>query len=167
MSIRSDRRLAPAGRPGAAVSARPPVLLALILALAACRGPAAGPPSTAADRFDGSAEATCSPVDATAVGFNLRPESDRELPQISLVLWPYGGISEGARVRFDKPENGYAAAWVAGTEWTPATDGELQLDSYREGGSAAGWFWLELSDGSRLEGWFEADWLDQGPVMCG
>lgn len=112
-------------------------------------------------------EIACSPVDAQGVGFELQPQDGEALPLVSLGLWPDRALAAGQRMRLRFKDEGYAAAHVSGTEWTQATDGELALETYAERQRASGWFRLELSDGSRLEGWFEAEWLDRGPVFCG
>ncbi len=144
------------------------LLLGLALVLSACEVAGGGPPAAGADHYLGTLQASCSPVDAAAIDFELRPESGAELPRVSLVLWSFSGLAEGSPIRFGPEDNaGYGAMFVRGTEWTPAIDGELSLDSYAEGQSAAGWFWLELGDGDRYEGWFQAEWQDQGPVLCG
>ncbi len=152
-------------------SARHRLGLALAVSLAGlligCARTGGEPPPESADRYLGSVETACSPLDAMAIGFNLQLATGEELPQVSITIWPSGDTSSGERVRLNFDGAGYGAAVVSGTEWTQAVDGEIQLEHYSAGQAAGGWFWLELSDAERLEGWFEAEWLDRGPVYCG
>lgn len=154
--------------PGTGVS-RAVIACALPLAaiLGGCARAAGDPPPATADRYRGTVEATCSPVDAAAIGLDLQPERGEQLPRIGITLWPRRGPVAGQRIELSMEGEGYAAALMGGTEWTQATGGVLMLESYAGGGPASGWFTLELSDGGRLSGWFEADWLDRGPVGCG
>lgn len=102
-----------------------------------------------------------------ATAFNLTPEGGAERPQVRITIWPDRGPSAGQRIQLDFDGAGYAAAFVSGTEWTQAIGGEIGLETFTAGKGSSGWFWLELSDGKRLEGWFEVEWLDRGPVYCG
>jgi hypothetical protein len=136
----------------------------LAMALSAC---ATGPPAEHAERYRGTFEDSCSPVDAFATAFELWPESLQSLERVSIVLWPREGLAAGQRIRLGLREDGSGSLYRSATEWDFAEEGEIYFERYMERGSAAGWFWLNLETGQRLEGWFEANWEDVGIVYCG
>ena len=132
--------------------------------MAGCSG--AGPVSSEAPYYAGTFEASCSPVDAQAILFDLHRLGDPEPPQVNIDVWRFESLIAGGDIELGK-RDGYGAAFIGGTEWIPAAEGMIGLDNYVEGEIASGWFWLELDGIARIEGRFEAAWSDAGPVMCG
>lgn len=128
---------------------------------------ASGPPAENAQRYHGTYEYSCSPVDALATAFELWPESRQSTERVSILLWPRDGISSGQRIRLGLREEASGAVYSSPTEWDFAEDGEIYFEHYSDGGIAGGWFWMKLASGPRLEGWLEAEWQDVGIVYCG
>ena len=140
------------------------LLFAVFLLAAGCsRG---APMSGSAPFYAGTFEASCSPVDAPAVVFDLFRLGDPDPPMVSIAVWELESLVEGSQIQLGS-RGGYGAAFIGGTEWIPASDGAIGLDEYREGEAARGWFWLELGGFDRVEGQFEATWSDSGLAICG
>ncbi len=144
-------------------------LIAAIFAAGCSTGlPISWAPSERTRAYHGTIEWSCSPVDALALAFELQADADEDHPLISIVVWPQSPLEAGSAVRLDgKRPQGYAAVFSGGTEWVPASRGEVILESYTRGLEAQGRFWLQLDRGTRVEGTFVARWLDAGPVPCG
>jgi len=140
------------------------VLFAILVLAAGCSRDAPIPHS--APFYAGTFEASCSPVDAPAVVFDLYRLGDPEPPMVSIAVWHFESPIEGSQIQL-RSQGGYGAAFVGGTEWIPASDGAIGLDEYREGEAARGWFWLDLGGFDRVEGQFEATWSDAGLAVCG
>lgn len=119
-----------------------------------------------APHYAGTFEASCSPVDGYAIQFDLFRLGDAFPAQVNIAIWQFEFPMEGNQIRL-KGRGGYGAAYISGTEWIPAADGEIGLESYLEGEIANGWFWLELDGVDRVEGQFEATWSDEGLAICG
>ena len=119
--------------------------------------------SSQAPHYAGTFEASCSPVDASAILFDLYLPKP---PQVSIAVWRFDTLTAGSQIEL-RGRGGYGAAFIGGTEWIPASDGAIGLENYVEGNVASGWFWLELDGVERIEGQFEATWSDVGPVICG
>ena len=113
------------------------------------------PISGSAPFYAGTFEASCSPVDAPAVVFDLYRLGDPEPPMVSIAVWRFESPIVGSQIQL-RSQGGYGAAFIGGTEWIPASDGAIGLDEYREGEAARGWFWLDLDGFDRVEGQFEA-----------
>ena len=122
--------------------------------------------SSVVPHYAGTFEASCSPVDARAILFDLYRLGDPEPPQVSIAVWQFEFPIAGSLIEL-RGRAGYGAAFLGGTEWIPAADGAMGLENYVEGEMASGWFWLELDGIDRIEGQFEASWSDVGPVICG
>lgn len=141
------------------------VLLFLVLIVAAgCSRDATI--SGSVPHYAGTFEASCSPVDAPAIVFDLYRLGDPEPPQVSITVWRFESPIEGSRIELNDGF-GYGAAFIGGTEWIPAADGVIGLEEYQEGDVARGWFWLELDGVARVEGEFETTWSDKGLSFCG
>jgi hypothetical protein len=141
------------------------LLLFLVLFLAAgCSREASI--STSAPFYAGTFEASCSPVDAPAIVFDLYRLGDPDPPQVSIAVWQFEYPIAGNRIDL-RERSGYGAAFIGGTEWIPAADGAIELEEYQEGTAARGWFWLELDGVERVEGTFAVTWSDTGPAICG
>ncbi len=140
------------------------LLFAIFLLAAGCSRDASIPGS--APFYAGTFEASCSPVDAPAVVFDLYRLGDPEPPMVSIAVWQFESPIEGSQIRL-RSRGGYGAAFIGGTEWIPASDGAIGLDEYREGEAARGWFWLDVGEFDRVEGQFEATWSDSGLAICG
>jgi hypothetical protein len=122
--------------------------------------------SSSAPYYAGSFEASCSPVDAPAIVFDLYRLGDPDPPQVSIAVWRFENPIVGSRIDLVE-RSGYGAAFIGGTEWIPASDGAIELEEYQEGQTARGWFWLELDGVERVEGTFAVTWSDTGPAICG
>ena len=122
--------------------------------------------SNSAPYYAGTFEASCSPVDAPAIVFDLYRLGDPDPPQVSIAVWRFESPIAGSRIEL-RERSGYGAAFIGGTEWIPASDGAIELEQYQEGEAARGWFWLELDGVDRVEGQFEVTWSDAGPAICG
>ncbi len=122
--------------------------------------------SNSAPYYAGTFEASCSPVDAPAIIFDLYRLGDPDPPQVSIAVWRFENPIVGSQIDL-RERSGYGAAFIGGTEWIPASDGAIELEEYEEGEAARGWFWLELDGVERVEGEFAATWVDKGPVICG
>lgn len=122
--------------------------------------------SSSAPFYAGTFEASCSPVDAPALVFDLYRLGDLEPPMVSIAVWQFESPIEDSQIQL-KSRGGYGAAFIGGTEWIPASDGAIGLEEYREGEAARGWFWLQLDGIDKVEGQFEATWNDAGPAICG
>ena len=140
------------------------MLLLVPILVAGCSR--AGLVSNEAPHYAGTFEASCSPVDAPGILFELYRLGDPEPPQVSIAVWQFEFPTAGSLIEL-RERGGYGAAFLGGTEWIPAADGALGLENYVEGDVASGWFWLELDGIDRIEGQFEATWRDTGPVFCG
>jgi len=141
------------------------LLLIAIFALAAgCSRDV--PISGSAPFYAGTFEASCSPVDAPVVVFDLFRLGDSEPPMVSIAVWRLESAVEGSQIQLDS-QGGYGAAFIGGTEWIPAADGAIGFESYVSGDIASGWFWLELDGIDRIQGQFEATWSDEGIAICG
>ncbi|GMR10138.1 MAG: hypothetical protein BMS9Abin28_0959 [Anaerolineae bacterium] len=139
------------------------LLLAPILVAGCSR---AGSVSSEPPHYAGTFEASCSPVDAPAIIFDLYRLGDPEPPQVSIAVRRFDSSMAGSQIELSE-RGGYGAAFIGGTEWIPAKDGAIGLENYTEGKVAGGWFWLELDGIDRIEGRFEVTWSDAGPVICG
>ncbi len=122
--------------------------------------------SSSAPFYAGTFEASCSPVDAPAVVFDLYRLGDPEPPMVSIAVWQFELPIAGSQIQL-RNRGGYGAAFIGGTEWIPASDGAIGLEEYREGEAARGWFWLQLDGIDKVEGQFEATWSDAGLAICG
>ena len=140
------------------------LLFAILILAAGCSRDV--PISGSAPFYTGTFEASCSPVDAPAVVFDLYRLGDPEPPMVSIAVWQFESPIEGSQIPL-RSLGGYGAAFIGGTEWIPASEGAIGLDEYREGEAARGWFWLELGGFDRVEGQFEATWSDSGLAICG
>ena len=125
-------------------------------------------PSEQTPAYQGTVQWSCSPIDAMAWQFELQADPVEDLPLVSIAIWPRSPLEAGSVIRLDgeRPQ-GYGAVFSGGTEWVPASRGEIGFESYAEEGEAQGWFWLKLDRGPRVEGAFTAHWLDVGPIACG
>lgn len=140
------------------------LIWALSLALVTLAGCArANQISAGAAFYAGTFEASCSPVDAPAIQFELYRLGDPTPSQVSIGVWQ---LAPGAAIELNG-HGGYAAAFIGGTEWIPAAEGVILLENYVEGELASGWFWVELDGIDRFEGRFEATWSNEGIVICG
>ncbi len=167
MSLTSPETSEP--KPGSEVSLQKPsksrfVLIAIFILAAGCSRDA--PISSSAPFYAGTFEASCSPVDAPAVVFDLFRLGDSEPPMVSIAVWRLESPVEGSQIQLDS-KGGYGAAFIGGTEWIPAADGAIGFESYVSGYIASGWFWLELDGIDRIQGQFEATWTDEGIAICG
>ena len=140
------------------------VLIAIFILAAGCSRDA--PISSSAPFYAGTFEASCSPVDAQAVVFDLFRLGDPEPPMVSIAVWQFESLTEGSQIQLSS-RGGYGAAFIGGTEWIPAADGVIGFESYIDGEIASGWFWLELDGFDRIQGQFEASWSDEGLAICG
>jgi hypothetical protein len=140
------------------------LLIVLFVLAAGCSRDA--PISNSAPFYAGTFEASCSPVDAPAIVFNLYRLGDPDPPQVSIAVWQFEYPIAGNRIDL-KERSGYGAAFIGGTEWIPASDGAIELEEYQEGEAASGWFWLELDGIERMEGEFAVTWSDAGLTICG
>lgn len=140
------------------------LLLILSVPVAGCSG--TGSVSGSAPHYAGTFEASCSPVDAPAILFDLYRLGDPEPSQVSISVWQFEFPMAGTQIEL-RERGGYAAAFIGGTEWIPAADGAIGLEDYVEGEVASGWFWLELDGVDRIEGQFEATWSEAGLAICG
>lgn len=122
--------------------------------------------SNSAPFYAGTFEASCSPVDAPAIVFDLYRLGDPDPPQVSIAVWQFENPIVGSRIDL-RERSGYGAAFIGGTEWIPASDGAIELVEYQESESASGWFWLELDGVERVEGTFAVTWSDTRPAICG
>ena len=122
--------------------------------------------SNSAPYYAGTFEASCSPVDAPAIVFDLFRLGDPDPPQVSIAIWQFESLIAGTPIEL-KARSGYGAAFIGGTEWIPASDGAIELQEYQQIEVARGRFWLELDGVGRVEGQFEATWTDAGPAICG
>ena len=122
--------------------------------------------SSPTPHYAGTFEASCSPVDAQGIVFDLFRLGDPDPPQVSIGVWQFENPITSNRINL-AGGSGYGAAFVGGTEWIPASDGAIELEEYREGEAASGWFWLELDGVDRVEGQFEVVWSDAGLAICG
>lgn len=148
------------------VGSRRTVCLLLLLPILVASCSRAGSVSSEAPHYEGTFEASCSPVDAAAILFDLYRLGDSEPPQVSIAVWRFETPMAGSQIELTD-RGGYGAAFIGGTEWIPAVDGAIGLENYVEGELASGWFWLELDGVDRIEGQFDATWRDTGPVFCG
>ena len=140
------------------------LLFAILVLAAGCSRDAPIPDS--APFYAGTFEASCSPVDAPAIVFDLYRLGDPEPPMVSIAVWQFESLIEDSQIQL-RSQGGYGAAFIGGTEWIPASDGAIGLDEYLEGEDARGWFWLDLGGFDRVEGQFEATWNDAGLAVCG
>ena len=140
------------------------LLFAIFILAAGCSRET--PISGSSPFYAGTFEASCSPVDAPAVVFDLYRLGDPEPPMVSIAVWQFESPVEGSQIQL-RSQGGYGAAFIGGTEWIPASDGVIGLEEYQEGDAARGWFWLELGGFDRVEGQFEATWNDSGLAICG
>lgn len=137
------------------------ILLCLSILAVGCSPTA----SENAPQYGGTFEASCSPVDAPAIAFDLIRLGGAEPPQVGFLVW---SRLDPAGVDIDlSGSGGSGAAHVGGTEWIPASFGVLHIDQYKKGVLSSGWFWIELGGVKRIEGRFEAVWRDTGPTFCG
>ena len=141
-----------------------PIVLTVFVLAAGCSEDASV--SSSAPYYAGTFEASCSPVDAPAIVFDLFRLGDPDPPQVSIAVWQFENPITNNRINL-AGRSGYGAAFVGGTEWIPASDGAIELEEYREGEAASGWFWLELDGADRVEGQFEVVWSDAGLAICG
>ena len=140
------------------------MLLTIAIISAACS--VAGKVPIEAPDYMGTFEASCSPVDGHAIQFELYRLGDGFPAQASISIWQFEIPMAGSHVRL-REQGGYGAAYISGTEWIPAIDGEIGFEDYVEGDIASGWFWLELDGIDRIEGNFEVAWSDASPAICG
>ncbi len=140
------------------------VLIAIFILAAGCSRDATI--SGSAPFYAGTFEASCSPVDAPAVVFDLYRLGDPEPPMVTIAVRQFDSPEDGSQIQLSN-QVGYGAAFIGGTEWIPASDGVIGLDEYQEGEAAQGWFWLELGGFDRVAGQFEATWSDAGLAICG
>ena len=140
------------------------LLVAILVLAAGCSRNA--PISGSAPFYAGTFEASCSPVDAPSVVFDLYRLGDPEPPMVSIAVWQFEPPIEGSQIQL-RSRGGYGAAFIGGTEWIPASDGAIGFESYATGDIASGWFWLDLGGFDRVEGQFEATWSDSGLAICG
>jgi len=140
------------------------LLLLVLILVAGCSR--TGSASSEPPHYAGTFEASCSPVDAPAILFDLYRLGDPEPPQVSIAVWRFDSLMAGSQIEFSE-RGGYGAAFTGGTEWIPAADGAIGLENYAEGEVASGWFWLELDGIDRIEGHFDVTWSDAGPITCG
>ncbi len=140
------------------------MLLLVPILVASCSR--AGSVSSEAPHYAGTFEASCSPVDAPAILFDLYRLGDPEPPQVSIAVWRFESPMAGSQIEL-RERGGYGAAFIGGTEWIPAVDGAIGLENYVQGEVASGWFWLQLNGIDRIEGQFEAAWSDAGLAICG
>ena len=137
------------------------VFLMILVVLAGCSG--ANQISAGAPFYGGTFQASCSPVDAPGLLFELHRLGDPVPSQVSISVW---------RLDSNNPiqltgGGAYGAAFIGGTEWIPAAEGVLTLEKYVKGEVASGWFWLELDGIDRIEGEFNVAWSDEGLPICG
>jgi hypothetical protein len=140
------------------------LLIVLFVLAAGCSGEASI--TEPAPFYAGTFEASCSPVDGYALQFDLYRLGDAFPAQVSIAIWEFDLPMAGSQIRL-VDGGGYGAVYISGTEWIPATDGEIGMDSFAEGETADGWFWLELDGIDHIEGRFEADWSESGFGFCG
>jgi len=148
------------------LKSRPAAWLLLLVPILTAGCAAKGLPSGEAPFYAGTFKASCSPVDASAILFDLYRLGDPEPPQVSLEVWQLESLIAGGQIEL-RERGGYGAAFLGGTEWIPAADGVIGLENYVEGEVASGWFWLELDGIDRIEGQFEATWTGTDLVLCG
>ncbi len=152
-------------REGTSASVGVPFALLVFVSLTAgCA--ARGTVANGAPQYAGTFEASCSPVDAPGTRFELYRLGDAFPAQVSISIWEYDFPIDESVIELGG-RSGYGSAYISGTEWIPAKDGEVGLESYVEGELARGWFWLNLDQVDRVEGRFEATWSDEGPAICG
>lgn len=142
------------------------MLLLLPILVASCSR--AGSVSSEAPHYEGTFEASCSPVDAAAILFDLYRLGDSEPPQVSIAVWRFETPMAGSQIELTD-RGGYGAAFIGGTEWIPAVDGAIGLENYVEGELASGWFgsnWM-ASTGSRVSSMLRGETRDQFSVAEG
>ena len=106
------------------------MLLIVTILIAGCSG--TGSPPAELPFYAGIFEASCSPVDAQAILFDLYRLGDPEPPQVSIAVWRFESLIAGSEIELGERDL-YGAAFIGGTEWIPAAEGVIGLDNYVEG----------------------------------
>lgn len=134
---------------------------------AGCQSQAAGapPPTPHEVHLTGTFENGCSPVDASAIFFDLTTPEMEGWFQIS--IWGGLPLESGDRLMFDVEEEMAQAAFCRAThDCQLAVQGEM-IFTHVDGDFVQGQLRLELSQEGAIQGTFEAQWIDRGPVLCG
>lgn len=134
---------------------------------AGCQSGAAGapPPTLTQVHFNGTFENGCSPVDASGLIFDLTtPQLDG---WIQISMWAGFPLQEGATIELAMQDNIAVAAYCRATnDCEVAREGEMQLMHVSDL-AIGGHLWLDLPQTGLMEGPFEVEWVDSGPVICG
>lgn len=134
---------------------------------AGCQTEAAGapPPTPRQINFSGTFENGCSPVDASAIFIDLTTPDIEGWLQI--LIWGGLPLHSGQRTAIDSEGDILQAAFCRATnDCQVATEGEI-IFSEVDGEMIQGRLWLRLPLEGAIQGTFEADWVDSGPVLCG
>jgi hypothetical protein len=115
--------------------------------------------------WTGTFENGCSPVDAAGIIVELTAPQLDGFIQIS--MWADESLEPGWRLPLAADDGRASAAFCRATnDCQVATQGEMQI-LQAEGGTIRGELWLDLPRVGQLQGPFEAQWDDSGPVICG